>query len=158
MSGDLAGNLWARLPRPVHRFGNCWFSAFRATIALWVGHPSCWYNITWRKFSGRSSISTGKIRLKNRLYFRPLSLPSIKYGPTMWCPTIPHHTLTLHWLWCFTWRSQCGFSTAQKCMLCTFTFPWFVKMVSSVNNILLVKSCPWFRTHWLYSRWIWKYL
>ena len=76
----------------------------------------------------------------------------------MWCPTIPHHTLTLHWHWCCTWRSQWGFSTAQKCMLCTFTFPWFVKVTSSINNILPMKSCLWCRTHWLYSRRIWKSL
>ena len=27
-SGDRAGNLWTGLPRPIHQFGNCWFSAF----------------------------------------------------------------------------------------------------------------------------------
>ena len=43
---------------------------------------------------------------------------------------ITHHTLTLHWHWCCTWWSQCGFSTAQKCMLCTITFPWFVKVAN----------------------------
>ena len=73
--------------------------------------------------------------------------------------TIPYvNTPFFHWRWCCTWQSQCRFSTAQKCMLCTFTFPWFVKVASSVNNILLMKSCPWCRTHLLYSRWIWKSL
>ena len=60
-SGDRAGNLWIGLSGSIHRFGSCWFSAFLATIALWAGHPSCWYHISWRKFSGRSSISTGKV-------------------------------------------------------------------------------------------------
>ena len=80
-------------------------------LELLVSCISCHYSIMSRasvmliphyltQIRGRSSIITGKVRLKNRLYFRPLSLPSIKYGPTMWCPTIPHHTLTLHWRCC----------------------------------------------------------
>lgn len=77
---------------------------------MWAGHSSCWYETT-SQVNGISSNRWGNSSIKKFTHFSPFKVPSMKNGPTIWSPRIPHYTFIFRGRWYTTYRSIPSFIT-----------------------------------------------